>query len=391
MTDNANENVETPAETPNNTPEPARHGWLRPVLLMFGPLLVIVVGGYMYVTSGRYVTTENAYVKADKIAISADISGRVVAVNVRENDIVQAGQALFHIDKRPFEIALDKAAAELGIVAHEVGSYRTAYRQELAELKIARDDLDFAEKEFRRQQRLLKRGIVSEVQYDEARHRLEIARKKVTATEADIVHSLSNLGGDENLSTEAHPRYRRAVATRDQALLDLLRTTIRAPTSGVVGNIVLQVGEYVEEGKPVFSLVSNEELWINVNLKETDLTHVEVGQAVTVNADTYPDHSWRAIVDSISPATGAEFALLPPQNASGNWVKVVQRIPVRVVLEDIPESGPALRAGMSVQVTIDTQYERPLPPIVRSALAWIHQNTNFKNTDNNLSTISSYQ
>lgn len=345
----------------------------------------------MYLTSGRYVTTENAYVKADKVAISADVSGRVVAVMVRENDIVQADQILFHIDKKPFEIALDRAAAEVGIVANEIDSYRTAYHQELAELKIARDALDFAEKEFQRQKRMLTRGIVSEVQYDEARHRLEIARKQVIATEADILHSLSNLGGDENLKTEQHPRYRRAVADRDQTLLDLLRTTVRAPGGGVVGNIVLQVGEYVEAGKPVFSLVSNEELWINVNLKETDLTHVREGQEVQVRADTYPDHYWHAVVDSISPATGAEFALLPPQNASGNWVKVVQRIPVRVILTETDESGPPLRAGMSVEVTIDTQYERPLPPVVVSALDWIQQKMNNSESGKKFSSIFNYQ
>jgi membrane fusion protein (multidrug efflux system) len=258
-------------------------------------------------------------------------------------------------------------------------------------LKIARDDLDFSDKEFRRQQRLQRRGIVSDVQYDETLHRLEIARKKVTATEADIQHTLADLGGDAEIAVEEHPRYRRAVATRDQALLDLSRTTVRAPSNGVVGNIVLQVGEYVEEGKALFSLVSNEALWINVNLKETDLTHVRVGQQATVSADTYPDHTWVARVDSISPATGAEFSLLPPQNASGNWVKVVQRIPVRVVLdEEFPD--PPLRSGMSVEVTIDTGYERPLPGVVRTALAWLNRTTEGLAADNDtMSAMPAYQ
>jgi membrane fusion protein (multidrug efflux system) len=386
----------------NTTPSPPaqtgalkpvrRRRWLRPVLLLLGPLLVITAGGYMYATSGRYVSTENAYVKADKIAVSADVSGRVVMISVRENDIVRASQALFQIDKRPFEIALEHAAAELGIVANEIESYRAAYNQQLTELKIARDDLEFSEREFRRQQRLVDRGIVSESQYDEARHRMEIAQKKVTATEAEIVHVLADLGGDPDIKVEEHPRYHRALATRDQALLDLSRTTIRAPANGVVGNIALQAGEYVEEGKALFSLVSTDSLWINVNLKETDLTHVLVGQLATVSADAYPDKEWQAVVDSISPATGAEFSLLPPQNASGNWVKVVQRIPVRVILKDQTSSDLPLRAGMSVQVSIDTRYERPLPGIVRSALAWLNQTTaSDAASDESASALPTYQ
>lgn len=369
----AQRNTETPSyarQAPNAAPK--RRRGLRALLLFCGPFIVLIIASYAYINSGRYVTTENAYVKADKIAISADVDGRVVRIYVNENQAVESGQVLFEIDDRPFQIALARAQAELGIVANQIASYRTAYRQELAELEIAKDNLDFAQREYTRQQKLSKGGIVSKSRYDEARHGLQVARQKIAALQEDITHALANLGGDPAMELENHPRYQQVVAERDQAILDLEHTTVRAPAAGVISNIQLQPGEYVDAGKPVFSLIAADKLWITANLKETELTHVREGQQVTVSADTYPDYEWLAVVESISPATGAEFSLLPPQNATGNWVKVVQRIPVRLRLEN-PYQGPVLRTGMSVAVAIDTQFERPLPGIVQNALAWIKE------------------
>ena len=380
--------AQTAPETEPTTPQVAhpRRG-LRFLLLVVGPFLFLLAGSYFYAISGRYISTENAYIKANKIAISTDVDGRVAKVFVAENETVTAGQLLFELDQRPHGIALNRAEAELGIVANEIDAYRAAYRQELAQRKMAEGDVDFATKEYRRQQKLVERGIVSQSAHDEVRHQLRTAQKRLAAIDEDITQSLANLAGDPELATENHPRYLRALAERDQALLDLEHTVVTAPATGIVSNISLQQGEYVEAGEAIFSLLSSDTLWITANLKETELTHVEVGQQAMVSVDAYPDHVWQATVASISPATGAEFSLLPPQNASGNWVKVVQRIPVRLNIEPADlASAPALRAGMSLQVTIDTRYERPLPNVLRTALAWIKEN---QHTASSLESIDS--
>lgn len=340
-------------------------------MILFGPLALAVGAGYFYVTSGRYISTENAYVKADKIAISADVTGRVVEVAVDDNEVVDKGQLLFRVDDEPFRIALARAQAELGIVRNEIESFRTAYRQERAELKMAEENLGYYQREFQRQQKLSKRGLVSQSTHDEARQRLREARQRITAIEEDITHALVNLAGNPELSPDDHPRYERAVAERDRAALDLARTEIRAPAAGIMSTVGLEVGEYVEEGDAVFSLITSAALWVTANLKETQLTYVEVGQRAVIRADAYPDREWQAVVESISPATGAEFSLLPPQNASGNWVKVVQRVPVRLALSG-PLGDRPLQVGLSVGVDIDTERTRVLPSLVQSALAWIN-------------------
>ena len=197
-----------------------------------------------------------------------------------------------------------------------------------------------------------------------------MSQQRIGALRQKMAQTVANLGGDENLAAEEHPRYKRLLAERNTALLDLERAIVRAPGQGVVSNVDMQIGEYVEEGKPVFSLMSTMGLWVEANLKETQLTHVRVGQHVKVTVAAYPDHQWTATVASMSPGTGAEFSLLPPQNATGNWVKVVQRVPVRI--EIVPDlDGPVLRAGMSVTASIDTGYERPLPGAIAAALALV--------------------
>ena len=213
---------------------------LRFVLLIVIPLLFLLGSSYFYITSGRYVTTENAYIKADKIAISTDVDGRVAKVLVVENETVIAGQLLFELDRRPHEIALNRAEAELAIVANEVDAYRAAYRQELAQRKMAEGDLEFATKEYRRQQKLAERGIVSQSAHDNVRHQLRTAQKRLTAIDEDITQSLTNLAGNPDLATEQHPRYLRALAERDQALLNLEHTVVKAPAEGIVSNISLQ-------------------------------------------------------------------------------------------------------------------------------------------------------
>jgi membrane fusion protein (multidrug efflux system) len=341
----------------------------RGLLLSFGPLLVIAAGGYYYVTSARYVSTENAYVKMDKIAISADVSGHVQHVAVGENEVVETGQVLFRLDDARYRIALAQKEAESQNALQEVESMVASFRQKQAELEVTRHDVEFYQRQFERAEDLQKKGHTSQAKLDEARRDWLMSRQKVEALRQEMAGALAKLGGDPDRPARHHSHVLETFAARDESALDLNRTTIVAPQSGIVSNIQLQIGEYVEAGTPVFSIVVREPVWVESNLKETDLTHVRVGQNARVFIDAYPDHAWKAKVTGIGAATGAEFSVLPPQNASGNWVKVVQRLPVRLTLERRPDDPP-LRAGMSAEVEIDTEVERSLPSFVESALAW---------------------
>ena len=371
-----NEVVEVAAAKPNGTTKVVRfignilRGSVRFVLLVVVPLIAGIVGIEMYVASGKVVNTENAYVKAEKVAISSDVEGRVQELSVKSHARVSKGDVLFRLDRRPFEIAVAKANAELGVVANEIRGYQSAYRMEVSERGMANEDLAFLQREFERQRKLSRSGIVSKAKLDEAQHDLQQVRQRLSGIREQIGNALSRLGGDPEQAVEVHPRYLQALAERDATQLRLDQTVIRAPDSGVLGTVELQAGEYVEDGQPVFSIVASSGVWITANLKETQLTHVQLGQQVTITADTYPDRKFEGLVDSIAPATGAEFSLLPPQNASGNWVKVVQRIPVTLVLKNA-EDGKLLRAGMSVTAEISTGHERELPEFVRTAMAMI--------------------
>ena len=340
----------------------------RIMLMIVVPLVVAVVALRLYVGGGRYVVTENAYVKAHIIVVSADVSGRVVRVNVDDNRSVNPGEQLFAIDPLPFRIAVAEADAQLEMVRTEIGQLHFDVREAQAEVAEARERQRFLSQQFERQKKLKRQGMGSEEAYDEALYELKVGRESLHKRGQRIARSLAALGDNPELPVEEHPRFRRAMAIREQASVDLARTITKAPATGVISNMRLQVGEYVKEGIAVFSLIETSPLWVEANLKETELTNVALGQSATVVVDAYPDHEWRAAVDTIAPATGAEFALLPPQNATGNWVKVVQRIPVSLRLERTGDE-PALRAGMTVTVSIDTEQVRGLPDFVPEAIA----------------------
>lgn len=347
-----------------------RPGFIRYGLLIIGPLILALVGAYYYAIGGRFVTSENAYVKADKIAISTDVSGRVSKVNVQENQIVKQGDILFELDREPFEIALTRAEAELHKTRNDVTSMRELYEKKAEELKVADANVAFFQQEFNQRASLMKRGMVNSDRFDSAGRNLEASRNRADSIRAELGRLLTRLGGAPNVETDRNPEVLTAQARFHDAKLNLSHTVIRAPATGIVTKNDLQAGEYVTAGRPVFSVVGWKDVWVEANLKETELTHVKEGQTATVTVDAYPDAKWKARVSSIAPATGAEFSILPPQNATGNWVKVVQRIPVRLDVID-SESGPPLRAGMSVIVSIDTLHERDLPPFIKSAVALI--------------------
>ncbi|MCH8239366.1 MAG: HlyD family secretion protein [Proteobacteria bacterium] len=359
----------------SSKPQPVHPGGRRMRLLgivilsILGPLAAVIMGLAIYFTGGRFVSTDNAYIKSEKIAVSADISGRVIEVSVRENQLLGKGAPMFRIDPEPFEIALEMAQARLIFARQEIAALRALHKQKLAELKLAEGDLGFYERQLERQKTLSRRGFSSEIKMDEATRNQRNARDRISTVMQDIAQVSAKLGGGPDIATASHPSVREARAARDAAALDLRRTAVPAPVNGVVTNFDLQPGEYIAAGKVVFSLVGTGDVWVDANFKETDLTHVRAGQPATIRVDAYPDEIRKAVVASISPATGAEFALLPPQNSTGNWVKVVQRLPVRIKLEN-PLSDPPLRAGMSVVVEIDTGHKRAMPDLARAALNW---------------------
>jgi len=366
----------------------ARHGRrlvLRRVMMgviaLLGPLAALALGLYIYLAGGRYMVTDNAYVKSAKIAVSSDVTGRVVAVFVGENKTVQPGDVLFQVDPEPFRIAL--AEAEAGVLAarQDVEALRAAYHRNVAAFERARADIAYHQEQVARQAGLSNKRLISDSSFDAAKRALRNAQDDVKVAEQARAEALAKLAGNPAIAVDDHPAVRAAVAARDRAALNLARTAVKATVTGIVTNFDLQPGEYVEAGNVVFSLVDARDIWIHANYKETELTHVRVGQPATVAVDTYPGHVFAGRVAGISPATGAEFALLPPQNATGNWVKVVQRLTVRIRLDepataltaDAPgaEPPPRLRAGMSAHVEIDTGHQRRLSAFIGPLGNWI--------------------
>ena len=328
--------------------------WLRRFLLGLGPLALIAGIGWFLFGGGRYVSTDNAYVKADVLLVSAEVAGRAVEVPVRANATVRRGDLLLRIDPAPYRIAVAQVQAQLAAVENEIAAERAAYREKLEALRQARDDVAYHLREQARQLALGRENFVSQAQLDAAAQAVKAAQARARMLEQELARLAAALAGGPDVPLAEQPRYQAAKARLEQAELDLARTELRAPFDGVIGLDVPVVGGLIGIGRPLLSLVALGELWIEANFKETDLARVRPGQAATVRIDTFPDRPLRGHVEALSPASGAEFALLPPQNATGNWVKVVQRIPVRLRLAPHQELPP-LRAGMSAEVRIDTE------------------------------------
>ncbi|MFO0986222.1 MAG: HlyD family secretion protein [Alphaproteobacteria bacterium] len=369
----------TPAEAPpaaQGAPLAARGGWRALLgrrgprrLVMWGvPLLIVVAGGYAYLTGGRYVSTDDAYVKSGMVTISADVAGRVIEIGVKDSQRVRKGDMLFRLDDRSYRFALERAEANLAQVRLQIEQLRAGYRQKRSELQAARDVLDFQGRQFERSRALVGNKTVSEAQFDQARQAVQTAWQNVAAIEQQIAGILASLGGDAESAADKHPLVLQAQAQLDQARLDLERATVRAPLDGVVSRVEsLQVGQYLNVGAAAFALVTAR-VWIEANFKETELTHMAVGNAATVTVDSYPGMTLTAHVESIGAATGSEFSILPPQNATGNWVKVTQRLPVRIAIDAADPARP-LRAGMSATVEVDTKYRRPALALIENSIA----------------------
>ncbi|MNF30231.1 Multidrug export protein EmrA [compost metagenome] len=337
---------------------PSRRRRQRLLLLVVVPLLAALLGALVYLRGGTEVETDNAYVAADKVPASAEVSGTVREVLVQENQAVVAGQLLFRLDPATFHIAVARAEARLAQVRTDLAALKASYRAKQAEITLARTRHAFAVREQQRQADLVARNFVSAARFDQVRQASDVAAQQIVALEQDLRRIGESLGGSVDASVEAHPAYLAAQAEREQARLNLARTEVRAALPGTVSRLP-KPGQYLDAGGTALTLVVDGNLWVEANFTEKDLTYMHPGQPVAIHIDTYPDASWHGVVESLSPATGAEFSVIPAQNATGNWVKIAQRVPVRIRLDAAP-AMPQLRAGLSAVVTIDTGHRRSL-------------------------------
>ncbi len=339
----------------------------RPLLFALLPV-ALAAGGYFYVTGGQVMSTDNAYVQADTVGVSTDVPGTVASIEVRDNEAVKQGQVLYRLKQDSFQIALDGAKAQLGTVHDQILTLQASYKLALAQIEQAQADLPYYQINFKRQQDLMTTGAGTKAAFDQAQHDLEATKQKISVAKAQADTALAQLSGDANQPIESNSFYLQAKSGVDNAQRDFNDTVVTAPFDGIVANVdAIQIGSYLQSSQQAFSLVSTSHMWVGASPKETELTYVRPGQAATISVDTYPGVEWKGVVESISPASGSSFSLLPAQNTTGNWVKVVQRIPMRVRIEDA-EGKPPLRVGMSVTVDVDTGHARGLPDFVNRLL-----------------------
>ena len=356
-------------ESPSQTRPGKRRQTLRRWLLIGGPLVVALGCLYAWIFGGRYVSTENAYIKAHLVEVAPQVSGPIEDIAVVENQPVKRGQLLVKIDSQPYQVALAQAKAEQRQTRSDIETLKANYQEKQAQLTKARNDLAYADREYQRQLTLSHRHLNSASQLDAARHAQDSAKQQVLALNFQLQSIRASLNGNPNLPAEQYPDYKAAAAKVEQAQLNLDHTRVTAPFDGIASQTPNK-GAYASAGHPIISVVANRDVWVEANFKETDLTWMHPGNPVTIDVDTYPGHAWKGEVESIAQATGSEFSVLPAQNATGNWVKVVQRIPVRIRLKPDPNQ-PVLRAGMSVDVDVDTGYHTEGHGPLASALAWI--------------------
>lgn len=326
--------------------------------MLGGVAVVLVAATVAYFSSGRYVSTDDAYVRVAGVDVSSNLAGRVVEVDVKENQEVKAGQVLFRLDPQPYVIAIEQARAQVADARQLLQAQLATWRQRQVEVRNAQDAADYTERERRREQNLLAAGAVSQAEYDQAKRSADAARLGVATAQAQLANALAALGGRPDQSVDAHPNVREANSQLARAQMQHGWTEIRAPQAGRVTKVEqLQVGNYINAASPVFHLVTGR-FWIDAAFKENQLRHMRPGQTATIKLDAYPSYKCKGVVDSLAPGTDQTFSMMPAENASGNWVKVVQRLPVRLHFSCDPALQP--QGGLSAQVKVDTGYRRRL-------------------------------
>jgi membrane fusion protein (multidrug efflux system) len=333
--------------------------WALFLLLSIG----LVVGAYFYFEGGATMTTDDAYVEADQVGLSTDVSGMVKSVDVNDNQHVATGQVLFQLDPLPFQLKLDQAQAQLGVVRDNLNALKANYQNVAAQITHAEDQIAFNQLQYQRQSVLAREQFAAQTALDQARLNLQTSQQSLVSLKAQLAGIVANLDGNPDIPVEQYPEYRQALAARNEDARELRDTVVRAPFPGTATNVPqLRPGMYLQASTTGFYLVDTDRVWVEAQPKETELTYVRRGQPVAVTVDTYPGRTWRGSVASLGPAAQSQFSLLPAENTSGNWVKVVQRIPLRVRIDQTAQNGtPPLRAGMSVEVSVDTGHQRGLP------------------------------
>jgi membrane fusion protein (multidrug efflux system) len=348
----------SPTPAPPQPPPSAMRRRVRALLFVLLPV-VLIIALIFYALGGGTIATDNAYVEANTVGISTDVSGIVGQVYVKENQPVTRGQILYTLRDQQYRFALDRANAQLVTVRGNLLAQQASYREMQAKIAQAHYDLGYSQVQFKRAQNLAKVHIVSKTGFDTAHRDLSSAQQALASLDEHLAGIAANLNGHPTGPVEQYPQYLSAVASRDEAARELAHTIVRAPFNGVVTSVPsIQPGRYLAASITGFYLVDTEHVWVHANPKETELTYVRPGQTVSVTVDTYPGATWHGTVASISPAAADQFSLLPAQNTSGNWVKVVQRIPLRITVDTSDRNLPPLRAGMSVEISIHTGHSR---------------------------------
>ncbi|MGA8356486.1 MAG: HlyD family secretion protein [Xanthobacteraceae bacterium] len=338
-----------------------RRGGIRWGLFAVLPL-VLIVGIYWYATGGKVMSTDDAYVDTRTVGISTDVPGIVQTVDVADNERVRAGQVLYRLDPRQYQIALDNAKANLAQTALTIDAMKQDYKRMVSDVAAEQAQVVLDQTNYVRDTTLLHSGTVSQAIYDQAQSTLDTDKSKLESLRQQTQVQLARLDGNADIPATQHPQYLQAQAQVEEAQRQLDHTVISAPFAGRVTDVsAIAPGKYLAASTTAFYLVDTDHAWIEANPKETELTYVRPGQPVTVTVDAYPDVTWHGTVESISPAAAQEFSLLPAQNTSGNWVKVVQRVPMRVRVDAPEQNKPPLRAGMSAIVNVDTDHARGFP------------------------------
>jgi membrane fusion protein (multidrug efflux system) len=324
--------------------------------------IVLLVAGYWYVTGGKVMSTDDAYVDAEKVGISTDVAGIVQDVDISDNEYVKAGQVLYRLDPRQFQIALDNAKANLAQTALMIDAMKQDYKRMLSDTAAEQSQVGLDQTNFNRDTMLLRTATVSQAVYDQTASTFETDKNKLESLRQQAQVQLAKLDGNADIPVAQHPQYQEAQAKVDEAQRELDHTVITAPFAGLVTDVpAIAPGKYLAASTTAFYLVDTDHAWIAANPKETELTYVRPGQSVTIAIDSYPGVTWHGAVQSISPVAAQEFSLLPAQNTSGNWVKVVQRVPMRIRVDASDKKKPPLRAGMSAVVDVDTGHARGFP------------------------------
>jgi membrane fusion protein (multidrug efflux system) len=345
-------------ETEGKTATNGKRKRLRMILLVALPAFLVVAGGIFYLMGGRYISTDNAYVGAQKVLITPEISGKVVDVKVREGQHVKEGDELFSLDAHPYQTIVTQAESKLADARISYDNLKTNLASLTQLVDLAQKSVELKSKDVERKSKLVQSQAGSAADVDKAASDMVAAQLQLRYAKQQRDNTLNQLRGDPDLPLEKFPAYEQAQASLDHARRDLEHTTLRAPIDGIATQVDnIQLGRYVSAGSPVFSIIDDTAPWVEANPKETDITYLRIGQKVAIDVDSFPDRSFHGTVQSVSPGTGAQFSVLPPQNASGNWVKVVQRVPVRIVF-DKDQDLSLLRSGMSANVEIDTKHSR---------------------------------